>query len=209
MRHLYESKNELVINHAQQFERRRCNHHTLEKPLTSFECLQGVVDSKGAGTNKHRYIVASQDQRVQEYMQLIPGVPLVYILRSVMIVKPMSSVTLQSREREEAAKFEQGLKGRRRNTETAGGTDSHKSIATSSADNEGSEPAKKKRKRGPAVPNSLASKPPSKAKQAERIRSAQESTGTTRRKRKKGLQSIDRETSPANAVAQQATDLAG
>lgn len=192
MRHLYNTKNDIVINHAQNFERRRCNHHTLDEPLSTLECFTSVVDSKGHRSNKHRYVVASQNQQVQEYMQAIPGVPLVYILRSVMIMRPMSDVTIQSRAREEASKFEHGLRGGRKLLASHAsqrpksiGIEKHEEEAGATKGQDDQTP-KKKRRKGPAAPNPLASRPPSEAKQAERARSGQQSSGSTRRKRNRG-----------------------
>lgn len=112
MRHLYNAqpKNEVVIQHAKNFERRRCNHHTLEKPLSARECLASVIDPKGNQTNKHRYVVACQDFEVQQYLQSIPGVPMIYIVRSVMIMKPMSAATAQVTAREEQSKLRSGIR---------------------------------------------------------------------------------------------------
>lgn len=88
MRHLYAANKEpgmdRVIEKAKNFERRRCGHHPEEfhEPCSTLECLGGVVGP----TNKHRYVVASQDQEVRARFRGVAGVPLVYISRSVMIV---------------------------------------------------------------------------------------------------------------------------
>lgn len=73
-----------VIEKAKEFERRRCGHRPEEypEPLGTLECLGECVGK----TNKHRYVVASQDPEVRAKMRGIPGVPLIYISRSVMIV---------------------------------------------------------------------------------------------------------------------------
>lgn len=73
-----------VIEKAKEFERRRCGHRPEEypEPLGTLECLGSCVGK----TNKHRYVVASQDPEVRTNMRAIPGVPLIYISRSVMIV---------------------------------------------------------------------------------------------------------------------------
>ena len=115
MRHLYaaEPKENALIDQAKKYERRRCNHHTLEEPLSTFECLLEVVDPRSNHTNKHRYVVASQDPRVRAKMRQIPGIPLVYIHRSVMILEPIASVTEDLREALEMGKLRAGLKGRR------------------------------------------------------------------------------------------------
>lgn len=99
MRHLYaaEPKENALIDQAKKYERRRCNH-TLEEPLSTFECLLEVVDPRSNHTNKHRYVVASQNPRVRAKMRQIPGIPLVYIHRSVMILKPMARVKEDLRE---------------------------------------------------------------------------------------------------------------
>lgn len=184
MRHLYaaEPKNETVIEHAKHFEKRRCNHHNLEQPLSAFECIMSVVDPKGSRTNKNRYVVASQDIELQDHLKTIPGVPLVYLLRSVMIMKPMSNATAQLRIREEQAKFGSGIKGsrtpgmalkRKRSIEDVG--DKAVPVTTDGvAATSEPEVVKKKRNRGPKAPNSLS------VKKAKRTPSASDTiTGQT------------------------------
>ena len=92
-------------------ERRRCNHQDLEDPLTEFECLSKVIDPKGSLMNKHRYVVASQDQQLRRHCRAIKGVPLVYVKRSVMVMEPMSEGTMGAREGMEKEKFKTGLRG--------------------------------------------------------------------------------------------------
>jgi U3 small nucleolar RNA-associated protein 23 len=89
IRHLYNSehKDEALIEKAKTFERRRCNHHLLEEPLSTLDCLKSVVDSKGNLTNKHRYVIACQDRRVRAHMRQIPGVPMVVSLISITTLK--------------------------------------------------------------------------------------------------------------------------
>jgi len=119
IRHLYTAEGpdaaakNAWIDTAKSFERRRCNHHTLEEPLSTLECLKSVVDPKDSGTNKNRYVVASQDQKVRSAMRKITGVPLIYVNRSVMIMEPMATQTEEFREAEEMGKVRAGLKGRR------------------------------------------------------------------------------------------------
>ncbi|KAI9655633.1 MAG: hypothetical protein M1829_000632 [Trizodia sp. TS-e1964] len=113
MRHLYNAKPPVpnIIEIARGYERRRCNHHTLDQPLSSLDCFSDIVDPKGSKTNKHHYVVASQAREVRAFMRTILGVPLLYISRSVMIMEPMSSSSLHTREKEEQGKFRIGLKG--------------------------------------------------------------------------------------------------
>lgn len=170
MRHLYDAtpKNNALIAQAKGFERRRCNHHELEHPLSSHECLSSVVDAKGNLTNKHRYVVASQDPAVRAHMRKIAGLPLIYISKSVMILEPMATATEEQREREERQKFKAGLKGqrnptagRKRRREDEEGqeprTDSIEGQSTGDA-----RPQKKKKHKGPKAPNPLSVKKPKK-----------------------------------------------
>lgn len=161
MRHLYDAKpkNETLILQAKEYERRRCGHHELEEPLSTLECLTSVVDPKGSGSNKHRYVVASNEKEVRSKMRRIPGVPLIYISKSVVLMEPMTSATEEHREREEKSKFKLGLKGqrkpdagakRKRDDEEEDKED--KFISTEA------QVPKKRRQKGPKQPNPLSMK---------------------------------------------------
>ncbi len=116
MRHLYAAAKEpgvsFLIDKAKTYERRRCGHKPEEylEPLSTKDCLASVVDPKGSKTNKHGYVIASQDLDVRKHMRGILGVPLVYINRSVMIMEPMAEASAGNREKEERVKFRAGLK---------------------------------------------------------------------------------------------------
>ncbi|KAL1861721.1 hypothetical protein Daus18300_008690 [Diaporthe australafricana] len=166
MRHLYAQNKEpgvsRVIDMAKDYERRRCGHHPEEfpEPCSTLECLGGVVGPK----NKHRYVVASQDPEVRAKMRGIPGVPLVYINRSVMILEPMAAATTRVVQKGERAKFRAELKqpettvGGKRKRED--GDDSEGSgDDDDAAEKKGEEPKKKKKKRkGEKGPNPLSVK---------------------------------------------------
>ena len=49
--------------------------------------------------NKHRYVVATQSHPLRVSLRAIPGVPIVHINRTVMILEPASDVTLQAKQR--------------------------------------------------------------------------------------------------------------
>ena len=118
IRHLYtlasipQSQKEALILRAKSMERRRCNHHLLEQPLSTLECLSTVIDPKGSHTNKNRYVVASQEEEVRRYCRGIRGVPLVYVKRSVMVMEPMAESSLSAREGFEKGKFRAGIRGK-------------------------------------------------------------------------------------------------
>lgn len=197
MRHLYASASEpgmpLLIEKAKDYERRRCDHRPEEylEPLSAVECLSSVVDPKGSKTNKHRYVVASQQLGVRKAMREIMGVPLVYINRSVMIMEPIATATAQNREREEREKFRTGLKGgrasrsqtvkRKRDNE-----DGESDSAVQGHDAYTGEAVAKRKKThgsGPKGPNPLSTKKPKKRSDAEGagvpLRAEPQASGTT------------------------------
>lgn len=170
IRHLYtapannpeeRAEKEKWIEVAKQAERRRCGHHELEEPLSELECLQSVVDPKGGGTNKHKYVVATQELEVRQAMREVAGVPLIYINRSVMILEPMAARSTDVREADEKGKIRAGLKGRR------GGEGQKRKREEDEEAGEGGAaaelepvPKKKKSKGGPKGPNPLSVKKP-------------------------------------------------
>lgn len=180
MRHLYAQNKEpgvaKVIDKAKDYERRRCGHHPEQfpEPCSTLECLGSVVGPK----NKHRYVVASQDPEVRAKMRGVPGVPLVYINRSVMILEPMAAATTRVVQKGERAKFRAELK--QPDTATGGkrkrgdGDDSEGSDSDDDAEQKGEEPKKKKKKRkGEKGPNPLSVKKPKKNPQQQESSSKQ------------------------------------
>lgn len=178
IRHLYEltatSKNgkESLIGLAKQMERRRCNHHTLEKPLSTLECLASVIDPKHSNTNKNRYVIASQEEEVRRYCRGVKGVPLVYVKRSVMVMEPMADSSVSVKQGIDREKFRMGLrdkadetrKRKRADDPSHGDSGLADKFAASGDDHEGEveRPIKKKRTRGPKGPNPLSIKKPRK-----------------------------------------------
>ena len=161
MEALYRSKNEDAITLAKRFERRRCGHRDptqedkgVKKP---HDCLWDVVVVDGQ--NKHRYVVATQKDKLRQRLRRVPAVPLLYVNRSVMIMEPMSSVTERARELIERGKLVGGLNEvvtaskKRKTTEDGSGSDSD----SEGSEAEGDKPTVKKRK-GPKQPNPLSIK---------------------------------------------------
>lgn len=44
-------------------------------------------------SNAHRYVVATQSQTLRQQLRKIPGVPIVHIKRSVMVLEPVSDAS--------------------------------------------------------------------------------------------------------------------
>ncbi|KTW29274.1 hypothetical protein T552_01229 [Pneumocystis carinii B80] len=139
---LYETKQQNVISIAKTYERRRCNHK--DNPLLPEDCIYSIVNINGK--NKHRYIVATQSIQIRAKLRNIPGVPLFYINRSVVILEPSSYSTIKAKQTLEQNKL--GLKKE----------ESEKILGTKrKLDNDDSSLPKKKRK-GPKEPNPLSVK---------------------------------------------------
>ena len=180
MRHLYAAASEpgvsYLIDKAKTYERRRCGHLPSDypEPLSTSTCLSSVVDPKNNSTNKHRYVVASQDMETRKKMREILGVPLVYINRSVMIMEPMADKSVDNREREERGKFRAGLK---RGAGRDAGQGGMKRKREEGSEDEKEEEVKKKKRiaRGPKGPNPLAVKKAKKKPEEEKSATAAKS----------------------------------
>jgi U3 small nucleolar RNA-associated protein 23 len=154
-----------------------------------------VVDPKGSGINKHRYVVATQDETVRRKLRAIVGVPLVYIARSVMILEPMASATEDVREREAKAKIKAGLMGRR-GTVSGGGEKRKREDEdgdTQADAAKGDAASQKKRKlKGPKGPNPLAVKKPKKEKRTPAQQEADDERTALRRATKNDPQAVEK-----------------
>jgi U3 small nucleolar RNA-associated protein 23 len=205
-----------AIDLAKTLERRRCGHHPNEypEPLSTQECLRSVVDPKDTLQNKHRYVVASQDQEVRKMLRGIRGVPLIYIKRSVMILEPMADESVQVRAKEERSKFRAEIKntiGKRKREDA--GDDGEKKIDETTEDQK----KKKKKGHGPKGPNPLAvqkaKKPKTEGKLSQKEEASeaqdtpQEGTGKRKRRRRNKTATEDgdgADTTAAEVVAAEA-----
>lgn len=179
MRHLYtlsvaQIEKDPLILLAKTMERRRCNHHELDDPLSTLECISSVIDPKKSATNKNRYVVASQEEEVRRFCRGVKGVPLVYVKRSVMILEPMAESTIGVKEGIERDKFRTGLRARpgkrkREDKEEKGAGGEATEDKGGAYDGVGLEQrsTKQKRTRGPKGPNPLSVKKSKKDKEGQ------------------------------------------
>lgn len=189
MQALYLTKNQEAIEIAKGFERRRCNHPPKD-PLSPLECLSDVVNVKGA--NKHRYVVASQNIEIRRLLRKLPGVPLIHLSRSVMIMEPLSDASSKVSEKVEGAKLLKGL-----NDPSSGRVDTSPTSETSST-----KPNPQKRKKGPKGPNPLSMKKKKvktddgnknkDSKEENTVDDSQDKTKRRRRRNKNGLKSNEK-----------------
>lgn len=142
---LYATKNQDAIDLAKSFERRRCNH-SIKDPKEPGECIIDIVDIDGK--NKHRYIVATQDIETRRKLRRTPGVPLVHVSRSVMIMEPISDASFKTNQRMEKDKLTKGLNDPKHYTQ-----DIEKENKSKDSENNAS-----KKRKGPKGPNPLSMK---------------------------------------------------
>ena len=169
------------------------------------ECLESVVDPKGSGTNRHRYVVASQDAEVRAKMRSIAGVPLIYISRSVMILEPMAAATKDVKAKEERGKVRAGLKGGRASGENSvkRKREEDDDGAGRSAVDEKQAPPKKRKAKGPKEPNPLSvkkAKKENKSATATATREVDEERAAVKKSLKKDPQAAEKAVGPAHAV---------
>ena len=190
MRHLYtlpslpQPQKDALILRAKNMERRRCNHHTLEQPLSTLECLSSVIDPKKSRTNKNRYIIASQNEEFRRQCREIKGVPLIYIKRSVMVMEPMAEASLGARESFEKGKFRAGIRGKipagglkRKRQDESNGSENEETQENDASDRvaELNEAQKSRKKlRGPKGPNPLSMQKPRRAKESKQVNAQNE-----------------------------------
>lgn len=141
MQALYLTNNQPAIDLAKTFERRRCNHFGDPRPPA--ECIESIVDIDGE--NKHRYVVATQNTKLRRKLRGVPGVPLIFMNRSVMVMEPASDATMRAATLSENAKLTAGLNDTK--------------IGYIKKDEEGREDQPQKpKKKGPKEPNPLSIK---------------------------------------------------
>ncbi|KAI9701626.1 MAG: hypothetical protein M1820_006397 [Bogoriella megaspora] len=170
--------NPLIAQSRASFEIRRCGHHELpDSPLSTSKCTLDCIDpahekraERELGTNKFRYVVGTQDEELRARLRRIPGVPLIYVNRSVLIMEPMSESSKIVEQKEEIGKFRSGLVAKtqgvkRKREEAEGERDENGDIRMVGGDkenDEGWQKVERKKKKGPKGPNPLSVKKPKK-----------------------------------------------
>lgn len=147
---LYETKNQQAIDLAKTFERRRCNHPP-KNPLKPAECIESITSINGV--NKHRYIVATQSYDLRKKLRKVPGVPLIFMNRSVMVMEPLSEASSKYSNLVESKKLTGGLN----DAKVAGYVNKENNDEVAIEGKSPEEPVPKKRK-GPKGPNPLSVK---------------------------------------------------
>lgn len=83
-----DSSNQPAIDLAKSFERRRCNHWQVKE--TDDECIAGIVGVD----NRYKYCVATQSPKLRKSLRSVPGVPLIFEKRAVVLLEPPSDASV-------------------------------------------------------------------------------------------------------------------
>ncbi|GAA6031583.1 hypothetical protein JCM8097_006534 [Rhodosporidiobolus ruineniae] len=160
MQALYDAGEEAqpAVEAAKLFERRKCNHFKARK---EDECMTAMAGDE----NKNRYVFATQSLELRQTLRRVPGSPIIYIARSVMLLETPSDQTLAKKHKAESAKLHVSAEELAQITGQPIPSTSAAASDASDAEPEAAEggadepPAKKKKKqRGPKGPNPLSVK---------------------------------------------------
>jgi len=132
---------------------RHCKHKDGEGQdlgvVSEARCLLDLLAGQPHGNelakNKQHFILATADAAEEEYRRrghvdvretarLIPGVPIVYVKRSVMILEEMSGTSAGVRRKDERDKFKEGLVGSRKRKRGEAEEDEEEGINLTQAD---------------------------------------------------------------------------
>lgn len=76
---------------AKTCERRKCNHWQLKE--TDAECISGIMGD----TNRFNYCVATQSPALRKQLRKVPGVPILFEKRSIILLEPPSDASVGKR----------------------------------------------------------------------------------------------------------------
>ncbi|GAA5867093.1 hypothetical protein JCM3774_004392 [Rhodotorula dairenensis] len=150
-----------AVEVAKGFERRKCNHF---KAREQDECMLAMAGEQ----NKNRYVFATQSLPLRESLRAVPGSPIIYIARSVMLLEAPSNQTLAKKRRMEESKLHVSaeelaqITGKPIPAAASTSKESENAEAGEGDKPAPAEPPKKKKRKGPPGPNPLSVKKKSK-----------------------------------------------
>ncbi len=102
LQELRKNRSEAMFN-AKRLEIRRCPHTGRHQP--GVECIKSII---GEG-NEHHYGVCAQSDQLREALRCVPGTPLVFVYKGVLVMEDPSEATLQEAERLQKGKMKPDL----------------------------------------------------------------------------------------------------
>jgi U3 small nucleolar RNA-associated protein 23 len=83
---------------SKRFEVRRCKH---DCPKTGSECIQELILTD---SNPHHYCAAAQNPELRRSLRSLPGVPIVFILKGVLVMEAPTQLTIDEARKRETKK---------------------------------------------------------------------------------------------------------
>ncbi|KAJ2029043.1 hypothetical protein IWW57_001882 [Coemansia sp. S610] len=74
-----------AITASKEFEKRRCPH---QEPIPGLDCVREIMGDE----NKNNYCVAVQDDDLRAKLRIVPGVPILHVKQSVVVLERKSQV---------------------------------------------------------------------------------------------------------------------
>jgi U3 small nucleolar RNA-associated protein 23 len=93
-----------LLENYKNYELKFCSHKN-NTQVSGAECIKSIIGTE----NKLKFGVATQDKELRRELANVPGVPLIYTNRSVYILEPPSSSSLEFLEKREAEKYSSHL----------------------------------------------------------------------------------------------------
>ncbi|KAL8287688.1 hypothetical protein RQP46_003546 [Phenoliferia psychrophenolica] len=87
-----------AVDLAKGFERRKCNHF---KVRPQDECMTAMAGSD----NPNRYVIATQSLPLRQTLRNVPGLPIIYLARSVVLLEAPSTKTMSKKKEMEDQKL--------------------------------------------------------------------------------------------------------
>ncbi|KAJ2258140.1 hypothetical protein GGI13_000683 [Coemansia sp. RSA 455] len=147
-----------AITASKEFEKRRCPH---QEPIAGLDCIREIMGDE----NKNNYCIAVQDDELRAKLRTVPGVPILHVKQSVVVLERKSQVAKDASKKMELDKL--GL------------TELERSMlrAVKKQANEGKNEKRKKKKKtaGPKGPNPLSIKKATKKPQPAKTTKSQAS----------------------------------
>ena len=149
---------------------RYCKHNDEESAVEEWQCLVDLVAGQPKGNehakNKNHYVLATaeaeeQESRrrgfveVRERARMVPGVPIVYVKRSVMVLEELSKASEGVRRGLEKGKFAEGILGGLGGRKRKRGDAEEELETDGNVDDGRAAMMKKSKPKGPKQPNPL------------------------------------------------------
>jgi U3 small nucleolar RNA-associated protein 23 len=93
-----------LLDNYKNYELKFCSHKN-NTEISGSECIKSIIGEE----NKLKFAVATQDKQLRRELSKTPGVPLIYINRSVYILEPCSASSMEFLEKKEVEKLSKNV----------------------------------------------------------------------------------------------------